>query len=157
MKFIKLRANGLNNSRHCRELLRPFARSYTFDPFQKLWATTSDNMQQGVQTYSTCNIQQCCVRLHGALDILRFARETDHELMLRNCTMGISTENWFQICPSKQTDKAPPHNTDPISHSEMENNNVYTSSGVKGALGLLVPNLAPRVLSYPSLSLYRDG
>ena len=24
-------------------------------------------MQQGVQTDATCNIQQCCVRLHGAL------------------------------------------------------------------------------------------
>ena len=25
-------------------------------------------MQQGVQTDATCNIQQCCVRLHGALE-----------------------------------------------------------------------------------------
>ena len=24
-------------------------------------------MQQGVQTDATCNIQQCCVRLHAAL------------------------------------------------------------------------------------------
>ena len=63
--------------------------------------------------------------------------------------------NWFKICPSKQTEKAPPHNTDSISPREMENNIVYTSSSVKGALGLLVPNLVPRVLSYPSLSLYR--
>ena len=59
--------------------------------------------------------------------------------------------NWFKICPSKQTEKAPSHNTDPISPREMENNILYTSSGVKGALGLLVP----RVLSYPSLSLHR--
>ena len=58
---------------------------------------------------------------------------------------------------SLKTEKAPPHNTDPISPREMENYIVYTSSGVKGALGLLVPNLVPRVLSYPSLSLYRDG
>ena len=33
----------------------------------KLCATTRNNMQQGVQTDATCNIQQCCVRLHGAL------------------------------------------------------------------------------------------
>ena len=32
----------------------------------KLCATTSNNMQQGVQTDATCNIQQCCARLHGA-------------------------------------------------------------------------------------------
>ena len=35
----------------------------------KLWATiptTRNNMKQGVQTDATCNIQQCCFRLHGA-------------------------------------------------------------------------------------------
>ena len=26
-------------------------------------------MQQGVQTDAACNIQQCCVRLHGALKL----------------------------------------------------------------------------------------
>ena len=34
--------------------------------FAQQHATTSNNMQQGVQTDATCNIQQCCVRLHGA-------------------------------------------------------------------------------------------
>ena len=29
--------------------------------------TTSNNMQQGVQTDAVCNIQQRCVRLQGAL------------------------------------------------------------------------------------------
>ena len=33
----------------------------------KLCATTPNNMQQGVQTEATCNIQQFCVRLHGTL------------------------------------------------------------------------------------------
>ena len=33
----------------------------------KLCATTPNNMQQGVQTDATCNIQQCCVRLHRDL------------------------------------------------------------------------------------------
>ena len=33
----------------------------------KLCATTSNNIQQGEQTDATCNIQQCCVRMHGAL------------------------------------------------------------------------------------------
>ena len=46
----------------------------TFDRFETTWrnksqqhATTSANMQQGVQMDATCHIQQCCVRLHGAL------------------------------------------------------------------------------------------
>ena len=33
--------------------------------------TTPYNMQQGLQTDETCNIQQCCVRLHGVLNQLR--------------------------------------------------------------------------------------
>ena len=37
--------------------------------FAQQHATTSNNMQQGVQTDATCNIQQCCVRLHGAYQI----------------------------------------------------------------------------------------
>ena len=32
----------------------------------KLCATTRNNMQQGVQTDATCNIQQCSGRLHVA-------------------------------------------------------------------------------------------
>ena len=28
--------------------------------------TTGNNMQQDIQTDATCNIQQCCVCLHGA-------------------------------------------------------------------------------------------
>ena len=40
-------------AQQCWELLRPFARSL------KLCATTRNNMQQGVQTDATCNIQQC--------------------------------------------------------------------------------------------------
>ena len=39
-----------------------------FDWFQ----TLCNNMQQGVQTDATCNIQQCCVRLHGALEFQSF-------------------------------------------------------------------------------------
>ena len=34
--------------------------------FAQQHATTSNNMQQGEQTDATCNIQQCCVRLHAA-------------------------------------------------------------------------------------------
>ena len=34
--------------------------------FAQHHATTSNNVQQGVQTDATCNIQQCFVRLHGA-------------------------------------------------------------------------------------------
>ena len=40
----------------------------------KLCATTSNNMQQGVQTDATCNIQQCCVRLHAALYLNKLSR-----------------------------------------------------------------------------------
>ena len=36
----------------------------------KVWPVSNNNiqqhMQQGVQTDATCNIQQCCARLHGA-------------------------------------------------------------------------------------------
>ena len=49
----------------------------------KLCATTSNNMQQGVQTDATCNIQQCwellhqqcCVPLHGALVISELTQQ----------------------------------------------------------------------------------
>ena len=33
----------------------------------KLCTTTRNNTQEGVETDATCNIQQCCVRLHVAL------------------------------------------------------------------------------------------
>ena len=35
----------------------------------KYYATTPNNMQQGVQTDATCNIQQCCVRLYKAFGL----------------------------------------------------------------------------------------
>ena len=35
--------------------------------FAQQHATTSNNMQQDVQTDTTCNIQQCCIRLYSAL------------------------------------------------------------------------------------------
>ena len=34
--------------------------------FAQQFPTTCNIMQQGVQTDATCNIQQCCVHLHGA-------------------------------------------------------------------------------------------
>ena len=51
----RLRANGRNNSQQCCVRLHE-AKSLTGF---KLCATTSNNMQQGVQTDATCNIQQC--------------------------------------------------------------------------------------------------
>ena len=54
----------------------------------KLCATKSNNMQQGVQTDATCNIQQCCVLLRGALEYLHFClskalcKRTQHRWML---------------------------------------------------------------------------
>ena len=44
-----------------------------FDGFQTLHnnsqqPATSNNMQQRVQMDATCNIQQCCIRLHEAKD-----------------------------------------------------------------------------------------
>ena len=137
----------------------------TFDQFKKLCVTTPVNMQQGVQTYLTCNIQQCCVRLHRALDILRFACGTG--LVLRNCTTGINHRTVWKTRSCRKLvqnlslktyrEGTSTQHRPNLTSREMENNIVYTSSGVKGALGLLVPNHVPRVLSYPSLSLYRDG
>ena len=51
-------ASAITEQKKCWELL-----AEKFDRFQ----TLRNNMQQGVQTDATCNIQQCCVRLHGAL------------------------------------------------------------------------------------------
>jgi len=42
------------------------AKSLTSLNFAQQLPTTRSNMQQGVQSDATCNIQQCCVRLHGA-------------------------------------------------------------------------------------------
>ena len=60
---FRLRANGRNNSQQCWELLaNKVASVCTGDKSMtgfKLCATTSNNMQQGVQADATCNIQQC--------------------------------------------------------------------------------------------------
>ena len=50
-------ASAITEQKKCWEL---FAEK--FDRFQ----TLRNNIQQGVQTDATCNIQQCRVRLHGA-------------------------------------------------------------------------------------------
>ena len=50
-------ASAITEQKKCWELL-----AEKFDRFQ----TLRNNIQQGVQTDATCNIQQCCVRLHGA-------------------------------------------------------------------------------------------
>ena len=50
-------ASVITEQKKCWELL-----AQKFDRFQ----TLRNNMQQGVQTDATCNIQQCCVRLHEA-------------------------------------------------------------------------------------------
>ena len=52
-------ASAITEQKKCWELL-----AEKFDRFQ----TLRNNMQQGVQTDATCNIQQCCVRLHGAYE-----------------------------------------------------------------------------------------
>ena len=51
-------ASVITEQKKCWELL-----DEKFDRFQ----TLRNNMQQGVETDATCNIQQCCVRLHAAL------------------------------------------------------------------------------------------
>ena len=54
-RYIKLRANGRNNSQRCCVRLHG-AKSLTGF---KLCATTHNNMQEGEKTGATCNIQQC--------------------------------------------------------------------------------------------------
>ena len=49
--------SAIKEQKKCWELL-----AENFDRFQ----TWRNNTQQGVQTDATWNIQQCCVRLHGA-------------------------------------------------------------------------------------------
>ena len=64
---LSLRENGRNNSQHCwpnniGSCSVPLHVPYRLTGF-KLNATTRNNMQQGVQTDATCNIQQCWVLL----------------------------------------------------------------------------------------------
>ena len=54
-------ASAITEQKKCWELLVE-----KFDRFQ----TLRNNMQQVVQTNAACNIQQSCVRLHGALKYL---------------------------------------------------------------------------------------
>ena len=58
-KNLNLRANGRNNFQQCCVRLQG-AKSLTGF---KLSPITRNNMQQGMQTDTTCNIEQCCVRL----------------------------------------------------------------------------------------------
>ena len=57
--------SAITEQKKCWELL-----AEKFDRFQTARNNTqqhlSNNMQQGVQTDATCNIQQGCVRFHGA-------------------------------------------------------------------------------------------
>ena len=67
-KQLKPRTNGrhklANNSQGVVASVCTYLISFTG---LKLCATTPNNIQQGVQTAATCNIQQCCARLHVAL------------------------------------------------------------------------------------------
>ena len=69
--LLELRANGRNNSQRWQLLANNVPSVCTglkFWPvsnFAQQLPTTSSNMQQGVQTDATCNIQQCCVRFYG--------------------------------------------------------------------------------------------
>ena len=51
-------SSAITEQKTCFELL-----AEKFDQFQ----TSRNNTQQDVQMDATCNIQQCCVRLHRAL------------------------------------------------------------------------------------------
>ena len=67
---LKPCANGCNNSQHCwannvGSCCVPLHAAKSLTGF-KLCARTPNNMQQGVQTDATCNVQQCGVRLHRA-------------------------------------------------------------------------------------------
>ena len=59
-------ASTITEQKKCWEL---FAQK--FNPFQ----TSRYSMQKSVQTDATCNTQQCCVRLHGAMRSLLFIVE----------------------------------------------------------------------------------
>ena len=56
--LLRKPASAITEQKKCWELL-----AEKFDRFQ----TLRNNMQQVVQTNATCNVQQCRVRLHGAL------------------------------------------------------------------------------------------
>ena len=71
---LKLRANRRNNSQHCwPTMLGVVASVFTqlkvwpVSNFAQQLPTTRNNMQQGVQTDATCNIQQCWKLLANAV------------------------------------------------------------------------------------------
>ena len=72
--------------------------------FAQQHATTSNNMQQGVQTDATCNIQQCCVRLHGSLQKKKVWNENSHLTICNSVKfwmpiVGVFTSNSFSLVP----------------------------------------------------------
>ena len=74
---VKLRANGRSNSQHCAKRLTGF----------KLCATSSNNLQQSVQTDATCNIRQYWELLaHSVVSVCT-------GLYVQNSSEGIE---WFQ-------------------------------------------------------------
>ena len=66
-----LYALAITEQKKCCELL---AHKWPVSSFAKQLQTTRNNMQQGVQTDATGNIQQCRVRLHEALFLLQNLR-----------------------------------------------------------------------------------
>ena len=96
----------ITEQKKCWELL-----AEKFDRFQTLRNNTQqqfNNMQQGVQTDATCNIQQCSVRLHAALHLkLLHCQKT---LLLREVRMDATTPN-----SGVETDAATPNNVETCS------------------------------------------
>ena len=65
--YVQMGATTPNNvGSYKPKMLRHLHRAKSVTGF-KLCTTTSNNMPRGVQTDATCNIQQCCIRLHAAL------------------------------------------------------------------------------------------
>ena len=76
-----------NNSQHCWELLRPFARSLKVWPVSNFnWATTGNRMCKRTQHVTSNNVGSCwptiCVRLLGAY-VFSFRRQNENGLKLR--------------------------------------------------------------------------
>ena len=74
-KRIQHRCPTLRRLRKKRNVGSCWLKSLTGFNFEQQHETTSNSIQQRVQTDVTCNVQQCCVCLHGALE----RREWDNE------------------------------------------------------------------------------
>ena len=102
--FVTLRANGRNKSQNCWATMMGVVTSvctwlnfWPVSNFAQQLPTTLNNIQQGVQTASTCNIQQCWELLANNVASVCTGLKTN-ENNNRNKSARLPIKQWFK-CP----------------------------------------------------------